>query len=267
MNVDKGDGSNVGHILLVEDSVANQAIASAYLKKDGYAVDAVTDGNEALTAITKRNYDLVLMDLAMPFMDGFEATRRIRKLPGDVSQVPIIAITAHAMPGGKEACLLAGMNDYLSKPLNKTILLTKISQWISSSSSNNNLKNNAIVRQDDKSYIDHDVLKQLEKDTSADIALDIIKIFVAETDKRLSQIKEACRKSDYSVLQKEAHVLKSSAGIYGALKLQQLAIKVDAACKENRGQDAIEIALNLVQAGVESLTLLTEYVAKSSATD
>jgi PAS domain S-box-containing protein len=117
-------------ILLTEDNAVNQKVALIHLRKFGFSVDVAENGKEAVQAVKKGGYDLVLMDIQMPEMDGHEATRTIRKAGFDL---PIIAMTANAMKGDREKCLEAGMNDYLSKPVNPKELRSKIEQWALSS--------------------------------------------------------------------------------------------------------------------------------------
>lgn len=120
-------------ILLAEDFLVNQRIASLMLKKIGYNSDIVTTGKEAVDAISRGNYDLVLMDMHMPEMDGLAATREIRKMEttaGKKSGIYIIALTADAMPGDREKCLAAGMNDYLTKPLRPQDLQSALQRFV-----------------------------------------------------------------------------------------------------------------------------------------
>jgi len=112
------ENSNHLRILLVEDNAVNQVLALRLLEKRGHTVAVAGNGKEALTALEKQSFDLVLMDVQMPEMDGFEATIAIReKEKTSGNHVPIIAMTAHAMVGDKERCLEAGMDDYISKPI------------------------------------------------------------------------------------------------------------------------------------------------------
>ena len=120
------------HILLAEDSIINQQVALSILKKLGLRADAVADGAEAVRALEAIPYDLVLMDVQMPEMDGLVATRVIRDPQSAVRnhQVPIIAMTAHAMQGDLEKCLEAGMNDYVTKPVFPQALVEVLLKWL-----------------------------------------------------------------------------------------------------------------------------------------
>jgi PAS domain S-box-containing protein len=118
-------------ILLTEDNPVNQRVALIHLRKFGYAADVANNGLEAVEAIHTRRYDLVLMDVQMPEMDGHEATRAIRSAG---HRMPIIAMTANAMKGDREKCLASGMDDYIAKPVNPKRLLEKINQWAPASS-------------------------------------------------------------------------------------------------------------------------------------
>lgn len=125
------EGAERIKILLVEDSIINQQVAVGILSKQGYEVEVVANGLEALEKLRFRLYDMVIMDIQMPEMDGFEATRIIRDPVSDIADhsVPIIALTAHAMQGDREICLQSGMNDYLSKPINAAELTEKVRKW------------------------------------------------------------------------------------------------------------------------------------------
>ncbi len=119
-----------GRILVVEDNPVNQRIALRMLDKAGYAADAVSSGRQALEAICARDYALILMDVQMPEMDGFETTAEIRRLQADRAHTPVLAMTANAMSGDREKCLAAGMDDYLSKPVQIAALRAKIDRWM-----------------------------------------------------------------------------------------------------------------------------------------
>jgi len=115
-------------IFVVEDNLVNQKVAVRMLQKDGCRCDVAANGREALDATMNISYDLVLMDCQMPIMDGYAATRQIR-LAGK-RQLPIIAMTANAMEGDRQRCLDAGMDDFITKPVKKDILLTRVHAWL-----------------------------------------------------------------------------------------------------------------------------------------
>ncbi len=118
-------------ILLAEDNAINQKLAVVLLQKAGYSVDAVETGAQALQKVQGNQYNAVLMDVQMPEMDGFEATHQIREWEKSNDQhIPIIAMTAHAMPGDRERCLEAGMDDYVSKPLQPKVLFAALDRWM-----------------------------------------------------------------------------------------------------------------------------------------
>jgi signal transduction histidine kinase/DNA-binding response OmpR family regulator len=125
-------GTRSLRVLLAEDNKVNQLLAVSLLTKAGHRVDVAGNGLEALAGLKARPYDLVLMDMQMPEMDGLRATREIRALAGPAAQIPIIAMTANALKGDRERCIAAGMNDYVSKPIARDILLQKIAFWTNS---------------------------------------------------------------------------------------------------------------------------------------
>lgn len=116
-------------ILIAEDNPVNQKVTSSILKKSGCIVTLAEDGQQAVSATNSEHFDIILMDCQMPYIDGYKATEIIRNSNNLNTETPVIAVTANAMPGDQEKCLAAGMNDYLSKPINKDLLLDKIVSW------------------------------------------------------------------------------------------------------------------------------------------
>ncbi|MCS7010953.1 MAG: response regulator [Anaerolineales bacterium] len=124
-----------GRILLAEDNPVNQKLAMILLQKVGFSVDTVENGLQAVRAVQRGQYAAILMDVQMPEMDGFEATRRIREWEGGRSHIPIIAMTAYAFQEDRERCLAAGMDDYISKPIQPVALLNVLDRWVRSEES------------------------------------------------------------------------------------------------------------------------------------
>jgi CheY-like chemotaxis protein len=117
-------------VLLAEDNIVNQKVAAALLGKLGCRVEVATNGREARDMAALLPYDLIFMDCQMPEMDGYQATGEIRQLEGAARHTPIIALTAGAMEEDREACLQAGMDDYLSKPVSSTAIIAMLTRWV-----------------------------------------------------------------------------------------------------------------------------------------
>ena len=119
-----------GHLLLVEDGEINQLVAVGILRHLGYTVEVADDGHAGVEAVRRGGFDAVLMDVQMPGMDGYEATGRIRALDGESGRTPIIAMTAGASDGERDRCLAAGMDDFLSKPVQKQDVADTLERWV-----------------------------------------------------------------------------------------------------------------------------------------
>lgn len=128
-SLDSLDPEQTLDILIAEDVQVNQMVAVAILERLGYTADVVENGAKAVEAIHKRSYNLILMDICMPQMDGLDATRQIRKSTGSSIHPWIIAVTAHAILGDKEKCLAAGMNDYVTKPISMKTIAAAIDRY------------------------------------------------------------------------------------------------------------------------------------------
>jgi CheY-like chemotaxis protein len=119
-----------GRVLIVEDNAANLKVAMRMVERLGYRADKAGNGVEAVRVLDRMNYDAVLMDCQMPEMDGYEATRQIRRHEKEGRRTPIIAMTASAMAGDRERCLAAGMDDYISKPIKLHVVAAVLERWL-----------------------------------------------------------------------------------------------------------------------------------------
>jgi signal transduction histidine kinase/DNA-binding response OmpR family regulator len=211
-------------LLLAEDNATNQVVAKAVLQKFGITPDVAGDGAEAVAAVRRHAYDIVLMDVHMPEMDGIEATRAIRALPDGRGCVPIIAVTANAFDSDVERCLEAGMNGHLGKPFHKDDLIIAIAAALRSAQTP---AANAAAS-DGAGDIDVALLEQFRRDNGEETLRLLIDTYLADSAERLSRLKELLAEgfsSDESV--RLAHSLKSASAMAGALALSKRAAALE----------------------------------------
>ena len=252
-------------ILLTEDNPANQRVIRAILSSAGLQVDLASNGQEAVEAVAKLPYDIVLMDISMPMMDGMEATRTIRKMSGTNNQVPIVALTAHALKGDRERFIASGMNDYLTKPIEKSAVLRCIHRWTrgkldqETPVDSQQLETAAPQSGDDQiTYVDEVVLQQLVRDTSADIVPELLLGYIEDTHELLRRIKVAVDQDDAGKLELEVHTLGSSAGAHGNTALLELARHIEGLCRDEASGRAMQQVPELFKLAEESLRQLAQ---------
>jgi two-component system sensor histidine kinase/response regulator len=221
-----------GRILLTEDNAINRIIAATALRKAGHAVDDVANGQEALDAMQSRDYDVVLMDVQMPVLDGLAATRAIRALAGGKAAVPIIAITANAMAGDRETCLRAGMDDYISKPFDPPLLLATVGRWLEGTGRSASVAepHAAQADEDDNPDLDSAHLDGLATSVGDAAFVRLLRDYLAGERERIAQIEMLTTPVDLDRLARAAHDLTSVAGNFGARRLQRLAQRLERAC-------------------------------------
>lgn len=207
-------------VLLAEDNRVNQQLIMEYLRRVEAVVTVVDNGREAVEQVAEQPFDVILMDLQMPVLDGLDATRQIRKMV-DKHDVPIIALTASAMPGDKERCLGVGMNGYVTKPVSKLDLYNNLLQWVKSA--NGARRAQLEVKPPDlMGVLDlEDALRRLEQDREA---LQILfKLFLSEHKDDLWEIRSALRRQQPEVACRLLHTLKGVSANISAARLQLLA--------------------------------------------
>jgi two-component system, sensor histidine kinase and response regulator len=255
----RGEASGVfGHnrrILVVEDSITNQMVATALLKNAGFQVEVAGDGLEAIEAVRNVPYDLVLMDVAMPELDGFAATRTLRAMPPPISTIPIIAMTANVMEGDRERCLKAGMNDYVAKPIERAHLLSVVARWLPPGGQREpapqpapQLEAQPVPSARPASMLlDAEVLAQLATDLDAEVIPDLLDAFVREAEARATDIVKASAEGDLTALGRQAHTLKSSAGTFGASVLSERMRGLETAARNESLPEAQRLAEGILE--------------------
>lgn len=211
-------------ILLAEDNLVNQKVALQLLKRLGYSADVAHNGREALESLHRRAYDLVLMDIQMPEMDGLSATRRICADFPAQERPRIVAVTANAMQGDREQCLAAGMDDYTSKPL-RIAELMRVLQSCRGRSPAKALP-----------VLDPTLLATLQAqlgDVTTEILAEVIDSYLQEAPELFGQMQRAIAQADAPSLQRAAHTLKSSSATVGALGLSQLSQELETLGRTN----------------------------------
>ncbi|WP_340820773.1 PAS domain S-box protein [Methanolobus sp. WCC4] len=233
--------SNV-RILLVEDNIVNQHVAQSMLQKLGLNADIANNGIEAVKAFEKAEYDLILMDVQMPEMDGLEATKHIRRshtLSSD-RHTPIIAMTAHAMKGDREMCLEAGMDDYISKPIKLKSLANILDQWLNPlhEESYKGVKELEKARLDTLIF-DSDMLMENVMD-DLETARRIISIFMTNAPRQLENLKSAINKEEIENINNSAHIVKGASASVGGITLSHFAAEIETAAKSGKIDDLQE---------------------------
>ncbi|MBE0597763.1 MAG: response regulator, partial [Desulfuromonadales bacterium] len=203
-------------ILLAEDNLINQRLAIALLERRGWQITAVTSGRAALQALQQEHYDLVLMDVQMPDMDGLETTRQLRQQQTAAGRVPVIGLTAHAMKGDREKCLEAGMDDYVTKPIDPEALYAAVE---------GRLRGERLVSSSPPAIDISDALKAVHGDRAflADLAGQLLRDFPWQ----MSELHSALTEKDGRKLERLAHSLKSVVGIFGARTAVDLAQELE----------------------------------------
>ncbi|ELC7281148.1 response regulator [Aeromonas veronii] len=217
-------------VLLAEDNRVNQQLIIEYLRRVDAAVCVVSNGREAVERVAEQPFDVILMDLQMPVLDGLDATRQIRKMV-DKHDVPIIALTASAMPGDKERCLGVGMNGYVTKPVSKLDLYNNLLQWVKPQG----VEQAGIMEVKPPDMIGildlQDALKRLEQDKEA---LQILfKLFMSEHKDDLWEIRSALRRQQPEVASKLLHTLKGVSANISAARLQLVAGELEWRLRQN----------------------------------
>lgn len=238
-------------ILLADDNAINQMVGAGILKKMGHTVDLVGSGPEVLQALRERVYDVVLMDIEMPEMDGIEATRRVRALAAPAGNVPVIAMTANVMKGDREKYLEAGLNDYVAKPIDRAKLTAVLARW--------SMRPDApprVAPGTGDGVLDETALTDLESAVSQPVFQQLVATHVTDTRTGIGRLRAAAAACDLAALRTEAHILHGTLGTMGGMAASALARDLEVACRENRTDDALSLAAHAASAAEQAVAAL-----------
>lgn len=225
------------HILVVDDNKINQQVAALTLEKWKASVKLASSAQEAFELLKKHDFDLILMDVTMPDIDGFEATRKIRSFEDKkISSLPIIAITAAAFMDDKNKCIAAGMNDYISKPFNPADLLDKLTHLLPK-----------IVKPYSANKVSD--LSMLQHRAAGDMVFmkEILESYIQEMPLYIAEMELFLDKKDWQEVSKQAHKMKSPIALMGAMQLKELFSKIEVDASLNRDQDELVKQIRLAQ--------------------
>ena len=251
-------------ILVAEDHEANQKLAVLMLERRGFHVHVAPDGRRALEALERQPYALVLMDCHMPKMDGYEATRELRRREAGGRRTPVIAMTAHSMKGARETCLAAGMDDYMSKPLDFRAFDEVIARWLPGGGPNGEAGPPPRTGQEDapSPVLDSAVRERLEQALGGPEALDeLAELLIEQTPAAIDDIRRCVREGDAEALFQSAHRIRGSAGTVGAVGMAAICSELEVAARAGELEGALEALARLEQAFAATRALLEQRAA------
>ncbi|MBU3915150.1 response regulator, partial [bacterium] len=241
-------------ILLVENDKVNQVVATQALKQLGYHVEIANNGKKAVTVLKNKVFDVVLMDIQMPEMNGIDATKKIRDLKTRVlnPSIPIIAMTAHTLDGDRGKCFDAGMNEYLPKPIAGNQLRLVIQRCLSMAPQA--IQRNRTKHQQDLNCIDNSLFNQLKKNVG-DIE-SLIELFLSELPDKINAIHSAVSSDNPDNLKNYAHILKSNCITFGATRMADICGELETAGNSGKMEGAGDLIDDLKSEGEKvSVTL------------
>ncbi len=248
-------------MLLVEDNIVNQKVATLMLQQAGCHVDVAANGREALAMFLQFPYDVILMDVQMPEMNGFEATEAIRKAENGQRRIPIIAMTANAMEEDRAPCIAAGMDDYIAKPVRKDMLVKVLRRWVAKAAPDGDgvvtprppAPADAQQRRhidlgpgarafDEHDPVDLDTFRATMDDmVGAEVRDALVHTFLDDADERRTAIDDAIERKDWKGVTMAAHTLKSTAQLLEARRLGEMCRMLELAGKTSDESTAVEL--------------------------
>jgi CheY-like chemotaxis protein/HPt (histidine-containing phosphotransfer) domain-containing protein len=277
-----------GHVLLVEDNPVNRQVAQRILGLLGLSLDTAENGKEALEKLEAGRFDLVLMDCQMPVMDGYTATRvrRGREAEGRMPRIAIVAMTANAMAGDREKCLAAGMDEYLSKPLNRGLLEQTLRRWLPKGARSQASVAPAVAPSQtarpapslalaenspasplaprDGAALDQEIVRDL-LDVMGEEFTDLVGVYLEDTPKNLSLLEAAAARGDVNGLIAPSHSLKSTSANLGAMTLAEIAKRIEHGARGSTLGDPTSLVRDLAREYGRVSAELRNLLARSGA--
>ena len=265
---DSGKSNRVLRILLAEDNPVNQKVVIRTLEKRGHQIQLAVNGRLAVDASATDEFDVILMDVQMPEMDGLTATRSIRQRERHSGgrHVPIIAMTAHAMKGDQERCLEAGMDDYLTKPIKFSDLFIALDKWTAVATPTSAATHPAVATADrlPLAFNKSVALEMVAGDATT--LQEIADLFLQDCPALISQISQAIAKGDSASLVSAAHMLKGSTGYFGSTVASESAARLEQLGRTEQLAPAADVYQELEQQVLQLTTELSEFLGRSTPT-
>ena len=252
-------------VLVAEDNKVNQHLAQLIMLHAGHHVDLADDGRQAVEAASAKDYDVILMDIQMPELDGFAATREIRALPGRARDVPIVALTSHAMAGMREEVLAAGMDDYVSKPFDAPVLLAKLQHLVAFRAAGEQRPAPPANESAEAPHFDRGRLDQLRAATATSAFTTLLGKLITGLEQRRDAALRLVAAGSLEAAGREAHDLVGIAGNLGGMRLSTLAKRLQLACSSGDGQRSAAAAAALRVEADALLPRLRDYEAAKAA--
>ena len=228
-------------VLLAEDNPVNQKVAMLILQRKGHEVIATDNGEQALRALADRAFDVVLMDMQMPVLDGLEATRRIRRLAPPLRDIPVVALTANALAAEFERCMAAGMDGFVTKPFQPDLLFAEIARVLAEKEPGH-ARPPAVSR---TPLVDRATIHALQDRFSTGQVGSLLADYVTDAVAKRTSMARSAAANDRAALLGDAHDLKVTSGNFGLAAIRNLAEAIELACHESRWGDAIHLLAEL----------------------
>ena len=238
------EGSRQLRILVAEDNLVNQKLVMRMLEKMGHLSTLAQNGREVLRMLANERFDLVLMDVQMPEMDGLTATRKIREMETQTkSHIPIVAMTAHAIKGDRERCLEAGMDSYISKPMTSQAIVAAMAEVVPVRTKDNVLTRTPLVQVPPSTWNCSTVLERIDGDES--LLHELLTIFLDESPRQLSTLQQAIETNNPEETERTAHSMKGELGYLGLAHAAEISRTLEHLGRQRDLQSAPELLVSL----------------------